>query len=51
MRDQGWCEPCRKIIEAYPEQRLTAQRICQDLRDDHGVRGGIGGVRDGIGCL
>ena len=37
---QSLCEPYRKVIEAYLEQGLTAQRIWQDLRDEHGFTDG-----------
>ena len=37
---QSQCEPYRKVILAYLEQGLTAQRIWQDLRDDHSFAGG-----------
>jgi transposase len=37
---QSLCEPYRKVILAYLEQGLTAQRIWQDLRDDHGFAAG-----------
>ncbi len=42
---QSLCEPYQKVIEAYLEEGLTAQRIWQDLRDDHGFGDGYQSVQ------
>lgn len=39
------CEPLREVIEAKVEGGLTAQRIYQDLRTDHGFEGGYDAVK------
>jgi len=39
------CEPLREAIEAKVEGGLTAQRIYQDLRTDHGFEGGYDAVK------
>ena len=42
---QSLCEPYRNVIEAYLEQGLTAQRIWQDLRAEHGFGDGYQSVQ------
>ncbi len=42
---QSQCEPNRKVIEAYLEQGLTAQRIWQDLQTEHGFTDGYQSVQ------
>jgi len=42
---QSLCEPYRKVILAYLEQGLTAQRIWQDLQNDHGFGDGYQSVQ------
>ncbi len=42
---QSQCEPYRKVIEAYLEQGLTAQRIWQDLQTEHGFTDGYQSVQ------
>lgn len=39
------CEPLREVIDAKVEAGLTAQRIYQDLRTDHGFEGGYDAVK------
>lgn len=39
------CEPHQELILAKLEQQLTAQRIFQDLRDEHGFAGSYSSVR------
>jgi transposase len=39
------CEPYREIILAKLDQELTAQRIFQDLRDEHGFTGHYDSVK------
>jgi len=39
------CEPYRTVIEAGLETGLTAQRLFQDLRVDHGFSGGCDSVK------
>ena len=43
--NRSLCEPYRKIIEEKIEGGLTAQRIYQDLRDDHGFQGSYSSVK------
>jgi len=42
---QSLCEPYRKVILAYLEQGLTAQRIWQDLQNEHGFGDGYQSVQ------
>jgi transposase len=39
------CKPLRELILAKLQQRLSAQRIWQDLKDDHGFTGGYCSVK------
>jgi transposase len=44
-RQPSACEPWRTVITAMLEQGLTAQRIFQDLSNDHGYRGSYYSIR------
>ena len=39
------CQPYREIIQAKLDQQLSAQRIWQDLRDEHGFSAGYDSVK------
>jgi len=41
----GQCESYRELIQAKLDQKLTAQRIWQDLIAEHGFRGGYDSVK------
>jgi len=45
------CEPYRAVINAWLEQGLSAQRIYQDLVNDHGFGGSYYSVRRFVGRL
>ncbi len=42
---QSLCEPYREVIEEKLEEGLTAQRIYQDLRYEHGFQGSYSSVK------
>ena len=42
---RGQCEPFRAQIQAMLDERLSAQRIWQDLRTDHGYTGSYDSVK------
>ncbi len=43
--NRSLCEPYRKVIEDKLEEGLTARRIYQDLRDEHGFTGSYSSVK------
>jgi len=43
--NRSLCEPYRSIIEDKLEEGLTAQRIYQDIRDEHGFIGSYSSVK------
>ena len=47
----GQCEPYSAVIQAKLDQQLSAQRIWQDLRSEHGFAGGYDSVKRFVRCL